>query len=319
MRNYMQKIRKSINKKSIAFIMVLFLFISNFSYVNAADTSIQLPPNCYEINGTYIYMFNDDSLNAIVVYDYQNNVISGSISFERGSVYEYSTISNPSTTRFLTNDDWNKCILFMKDNLSQARYIEGDIEEYDDVEITSTRSSVSADLLSDLRDRTGSEYTDTFIDSTTYSNYWMTIRESMVQRISKKRTFSWRSSITIASYCATFLSLSNPSSSVISAVATVFGITNLATSLIPAGKSNEYKCQAIYTKTTYVSRNNYACNSTSKYRTYYGLDDGDLSSSNRAKIYSPSPEYSYSHSGQYYSNHNAQYSDAYDYFLAYYI
>lgn len=267
-----------------------------------------------EITDGFMYLLGTSHKSAAILVNQYTGHMAASISFQEGEVYEFIFETAPyANFDPLSQESWNAIIEYMEAHLGEGKYLSIEIVE-ENIDLSKMKSSVGADLKEELKNLVGSEYSDKVLSTSTKYGCSMKIEESMTLRIEEQKKFSWSSAITVASLITTYLGVT-ATSAVVKTVCDVFGVAATASSLIPAGSAKKYLCRALVGRWTYV--NNKACNTTYKYLDYYGIDDGNLNSSNPAHIYSGRTT-SYSHSSSYFSSYSQQIEDAYSYYLSYY-
>lgn len=157
-----------------------------------------------------------------------------------------------------------------------------------------------------------SEYYGRLKNSTTYQNVSFKTYEKLEFSTSLIRTKSWSKSapITVSTFIASVLGLVS-TSALVSAICNVYCVTVSALSeLDKSGKINIYSCCGMYSRYTTKASGSSIYNTTYKYVTYTGYEDGNDNDS-RAYIDSSSAYIEYDKSESYFNNYSLQVQDAY--------
>ena len=187
------------------------------------------------------------------------------------------------------------------------------------VDITNNRSSVGADLISDLITLRGNEYEGLFVAESIRGGQTIRVLQRQDFRIFFAGYKTWSTGdvvITLGTFITQIMSLtaSNP---VVDAFGIVFDVAASVYSDVPgSGRVDKYNCVANVGRYTSINGSQYAYTMTDSVFSYMGYDDNNLNSTAHAAIDSSSMTQYYTDSFSYYYSSSQQIEDAYNNFLA---
>ena len=311
---------KRILTSILAFVMFLQVGISSFA-INAVEVSPNQPNVLSEVsmneNG-YMYLYSDSEKRAVIISNISGDYIKASISYTTGKIYEFEL------TDFLNSETnkssivyWENILSYIDSHISEGYLVDVNID-IENLNMNLLRSSAGEDLKNELKSFVGKQYSNVTKYAKQYNGANIKIVENLVHEISKVRRLSWKESISVTSFIVSLLDV-NPTTTAIKAVCKAMGIAVDAYSTLYPDSCEIFLCRANYSRWAYVNDCRTPCNSTNKYIDYYGLDDGDPRSGNRAHIYTDSSDAvtHYSHNATYYNNYSQQVTDAYSYYVSY--
>lgn len=293
-------------KKMISLLLVLALVTGIAVPVGAVEAETSEPQDytVESIEDGNIFFQQTDEKTVAIITDDTTHAVSISI--------KYSNAESPNTTyQWIFNDYpvetfspndltfWQDIIRYAENQLDDATIVTFMCEERD---YPQTRSSAGADLKADMIDELGNEYTGKYYYGKNMGYDVYQLYEDFSYNIRKVKTLTWLDAISAATWLvnvANLLKLLDPTRTM-ATVLLIFDVVGpIASALIPAGKANEYKCLAQYTRYIKINGGSRKYCSGYKWVEYKGYEDASDNSTGRAHIiqetkdtyYGPSEEY----------------------------
>lgn len=303
-------------KKFISIILstAILFSISATAFASEAKTA---PTNSavVDISGGSLYTSEENDKKVAILTNNENHLLDVSICYLSmpNTVYQWTITDYPIPTFTPSNSQfWYDIISYVENQMSTANIVHFTEVTYEKpIELSQTRSSAGADLLSQLEELIGvSEYSDDVIHSITYQGQRYRILESMDFRILTDGSKSWTTTIQVSSLIASVLGLV-ASSTLITAICGAFGVAASAYSMLPAGTINKYLCVADVCRHVSINGSAYPYNMTDKYFEYKGYENANNNSHERAYIDDGSLNEYYTDDEDYFNSNNSQVMDAY--------
>lgn len=292
-------------RRSVGLILVLCLLLSITSPAYAANTEIDLNdlPNTYHsaIEGGDMFVQEADGKLVTILTNEAEQLVTISIKYDPASntVYQWILESypvNPFAPESLSF--WTDIINYAEDRMDEAAIVEFEVES---AMQNNARSSAGADLYNDLVSIVGTPYSDTLTEVRSIEGHTYRLYEALEFDIKNVTVNRWLTAITVASFITGIVGLTATSSTIIT-VCGIFGLaTTTASTLIPAGSTNEYTCKAIYTRYITVDGSVKWYAGAYKTKSFKGYEDASDNSTGRAKIFGSSVNIKYTSTGDIYN------------------
>lgn len=291
--------------------IAVFLSLTNINAfaMNSNENLVNTQQNVYleKIEDGYVFTQKADDKSVAIITSNTENVVAISIIYTSNSDIVYQWIINDYPMEgFSQNslDFWDSIISYAENNLDNASLIEISVDEISE-NTPMPFSSADADLAEDLVGIVGEEYSNKYtnrlrvMDGHDYRLY-----ESMEFSIRKCATLSWQTGASIASVLAGVVSIA-PVPPHVALFTGVLGIVAaVASTILPAGKVNQYSCMALYTRYVTVDNGSTQYGHAYKIRTFDGYEDANPNSTGRAHVF-PATEvlfYDPNQSEEYFNN-----------------
>lgn len=302
-------------KKFVSIVLVIALVFSLSTVAFAANDETET--SVMEIEGGHLYMAVSDTKTVTIATNNANHFVRIAIKYPNSdTVYEWS-IENYTETFEPQNDAfWNEIIEIAESNINNANKVcIVCLPPQNETPIMQMSSgSASADLEENLEELEGNEYAWRL----KYSNYDYSvghdfdIYENMEFNTQLIGTWTWSDVLSVIGLITGVMGkVGVPHAKTISTICSVLGVAISAYSKVQPGKISEYICTADVYRYVHIDSETYAYNTTHKYISYYGYDNADSGSTERARIDESSRFVEWEVSESYFNDYDWQCEDAY--------
>ncbi len=279
-------------KKLISILLSLCLLYTMVSPATAAE--ISSAPTCSSttaLDDGFMYTAITHSRKVAILTNGDGSLIDISISYlsSPNTVYQWTIEDYLDTAFVVSNDFWNGIVDYVENRMASANMITVTEEIYDEpIEVSSTRSSAGADLIEDMVELLGTdEYALRLIHTVDYGYMHLDIYETLDIRIFTAGVKSWSTAINVSSLIVTIID-AVPTTPMITGLCTLFGVVVGVNSLIPAGSINKYLCRGMHFRDVTINDSAYSYAMADMYIDYYGYENADINSRERAFVDSSS-------------------------------
>ena len=307
----------SFNEKKIISSLVTFAILLTLAApamaTNQETSSTSVSTSVEHItDGDAFTLLSEEKAVAILTNNNSHYISAGIRYMDAPStVYQFEVYNYPEETFSPESQDfWFDVLAFLEDNLDEAEIVTICQEIYDTPTMAvMPRGSVEADFYEQMEGSVGSEYDDMLWYSTTYMGQSIKIYASLQYRFDKIGRESWDKALNVSSIITGILGMVT-TSTLIAAICNIWGVAVSASTFIPAGAIDIYRCRAMMSKEATVNGSTYVYNITWKFIDYNGFNNpGDYQA--RAKIDTGSRSISYPEGEAYFNSNTDQVKDAY--------
>lgn len=297
--------------------LCVFALVLSFAPLNAFAEIITSTDSdeisVLSLNDETIYSYENCEKRAIITVVNDTSVLISYLDKSDDSIIYELTTDLDNFSRLNNSTTFvNQVIAFMEANLSNAKMICGNVVNYetsDELLETNVRGAVLSDVYSFLVQQHGERYENRSIHSQTYQGLSCAVKERMVFRADRVRTYSWIDTVSVSTaILGVGLAVSHP---FVSAICGWYGVASAAGSLLPAGGTIErYDVKVFNQRYVLINGSSYNYNTATKLTTYTAIDNATAGNIDTATINS-SGTVTFVESASYYNSMASQYADAY--------
>ena len=299
---------------------ICLLFSFSVSSLAVSHKNISSPPTIEEIPGGFMYTSVTDEKSIAVLTSTDDSLVSVAIVYSQhpNKVYQWQLTNYPIPILLsYTHPFWADVIAYAESSLSSAEIATYSKTTYEaPIDITNQRDPALNDLLAELENKLGTEYSGVPKYSSLINNQRISIYESMTFRFLEKAQFTWHTALTVAGIIAAVGE--RYTTGLANAICRVFHQTaNLASVVIPEGEIKLHICRGMIYRSASINGSDYVYNITDKIIDYKGVENTSSTNFDAATISEDSPEIYYvpNDGGTYFNSYSSQAADAYDLFL----